>query len=697
MKTLTPIQVLQKYFGYDSFRDGQEDVIDSVVSGQDSFVAMRTGGGKSLCFQVPAMCLPGTALVISPLIALMKDQVDTLLAKGIPAAALNSNMSYEEVNQTLAAARRGEYKLLYIAPERFDSDWFLRSLEQIPISFVAVDEAHCISVWGHDFRLAYRRLPEALDSIGKSTGKRISRVALTATATPSVRDDVVKQLGLNNPAQFMLGYARDNLTLMVKTLDRSETKDIALLDYLNSRPKGEPTIIYSATIKTMPEIAQTVSKSGRSVVIYNGKLDPATRERNQELFIKGEVDVIVATNAFGMGIDKADIREVIHYNVPASLENYYQEVGRGGRDGNPARGMMFFQHGADERLQRFFIDGNHPRVESVRALHSNYRRQGKGKTEMHRTNVTRGIPFATQFQDEALLRRLKHCGQIDYTQGSTYETWSIEIKNPEAPIDLRDLADQRRTAEGNLESMLTFAKTKKCRMKMLLEHFGDLNPKDCGQCDRCKAIGVTKSIESRAQDDAVSPTAIQTVLTMVNNSPSPMTPEQACHVLLGVHDVALIRAGLTRLKEYGALKHYAQPKLWAVLAHTSSHGLLSLKNGSLSLTSRGLDVMNRGTSSAKPLQGAIDDLFNEPVSEQRIDMALKRALLDERRNLARRVGVNPLMVASEAAIDNITRARPASQKGLTKTGLNHAQIERFGAAFLNCVRSHSADSLDVMP
>lgn len=702
MTARDPLQVLRDYFGYDDFRPGQREVVENTLAGRDGFVAMSTGGGKSLCYQIPALCLPGTAIVISPLIALMKDQVDALVRRGVPAAALNSTMSQDEVIATLQTARSGGYKLLYVAPERFDSESFRRLLSQMDVSFTAVDEAHCISVWGHDFRLAYRRLPAALDEIDKGAGRRLPRIGLTATATPAVREDVVRQLQLVEPTEFILGYERTNLTLRVKNLRPQEDKTEALLDYLATRPTDEPTVIYSATIKVMPGIAQAVAGTGRRVVVYNGKLDPATRERNQDLFLRGEADVIVATNAFGMGVDKSDIREVIHFQMPSSLENYYQEVGRGGRDGKPARGLLLCQRSADERLQQFFIDGNHPNPESVRALYNTFRIQGKRTLEWERQRVVRGIPGATPFQDEALLRRLQHAGQIQYQARDNGDGWKIEIREPNAHLDLSELTAQRRTAEENLAAMVEFTQTKSCRTQFLLKHFGEKKTAAaCGRCDRCLERSRAPA-RPDVSHNGVSAAAVSVVLKLISDAHRPLTVDELSKVLLGARDAKLERDGMSRLEGFGKLKHYNQGKLMGVYAHIERHGYATIAgNGALALTDSGRKAMVGGAD--KPmatLSGALSELAE--LGKARgvavgVDASLLQALTTLRTRLARMTGVAPMMVASEAALKVIAQRRPASAKALAECGLNPAQQKRFGAQLLDCVTAHGKDRLEMNP
>jgi ATP-dependent DNA helicase RecQ len=324
---------LERYFNFSRFREGQTEVIRAILSGFDVIVVMPTGGGKSLCYQLPALLMPGTTLVISPLIALMKDQVDALTAKDIAATFINSSISIEEQRARLRAMQQGKYRLVYIAPERFRNARFVEALRSVEVSLFAVDEAHCISQWGHDFRPDYLRLKDAIAQLGQH-GQRPQLIALTATATPAVRDDIAKQLALHKPASFIAGFDRHNLTLRVVQC-KKESERLNRAAQI-AEQAGGAGIVYAATRKTVEEVAVHLQSRGLKAMAYHAGLADRTRARIQERFMAGELQAIVATNAFGMGIDKHNLRFVTHYNAPGSIEAYYQEVGRAGRDGLPS-------------------------------------------------------------------------------------------------------------------------------------------------------------------------------------------------------------------------------------------------------------------------------------------------------------------------------------------------------------------------
>ncbi|MEG0306311.1 MAG: DNA helicase RecQ [Clostridium sp.] len=340
-------KVLEKYYGYKSFRQGQEDVIETILEGKDTLTIMATGSGKSICYQVPALILEGLTIVISPLISLMKDQVDAMKEMGIACAYINSSQSTLEFNGVLEGIKQGEYKILYIAPERLDSMEFYNVISRINISQIAIDEAHCVSQWGHDFRASYKRIAGFIERLMI----RPVVTAFTATASMEVRQDIVKLLRLENPKIFISGFDRENLSI---SIIKSENKKKYLLNYMESN-KEQSGIIYAATRKEVDNIYKELASKGYSIARYHAGLPDEERKMNQEEFIYDRIKVMVATNAFGMGIDKSNIRYVVHYNMPKNIEGYYQEIGRAGRDGEKSQCMLLFTPG-DIHIQKYLIE-----------------------------------------------------------------------------------------------------------------------------------------------------------------------------------------------------------------------------------------------------------------------------------------------------------------------------------------------------
>lgn len=339
--------ILKTTFGYDDFRPGQQAVIEHVMAGENSLAIMPTGGGKSLCYQIPALMFDGITVVVSPLISLMKDQVDALNDSGIPATFINSSVDWPDIQERLAGLHNGAYKLLYVAPERLDSAAFLQALGQLPVDLLAVDEAHCISQWGHDFRPSYLALSTAIEQL--PTQPQV--LALTATATEQVAADICQQLRIDPQNEVNTGFARDNLDL---TVVKDQDTDRFILDYLQVN-QGETGIIYASTRKEVTRLTTLLTRHHVKAAAYHAGLSDDERRANQEDFLYDRIQVMVATNAFGMGIDKSNVRFVIHAQVPGTLEAYYQEAGRAGRDGLPSEAILLYR-AQDLQIQHFFID-----------------------------------------------------------------------------------------------------------------------------------------------------------------------------------------------------------------------------------------------------------------------------------------------------------------------------------------------------
>jgi ATP-dependent DNA helicase RecQ len=357
-------RLLEQHFGYTAFRPGQEDIVRSIAEGHDTIAVMPTGGGKSLCYQIPALLRGGTALVVSPLISLMQDQVRALGLARIPATFINSSLSYSEISARMQSAMNGAYSLLYIAPERFEQRSFLEQLRRVSISFLAIDEAHCISEWGHDFRPAYTKLAEANDTIG-----RLPVIALTATATPDVRRDIAKQMHLRNPAIFMYGFDRPNLRYEVERTDKKFERIGDILQMHSIQAGGGSHIIYAGSRRRVEECTQNLRSMRIPAQPYHGGMADGARTMVQEEFLRGQQTVIVATNAFGMGIDKRDVRTVFHIDLPLTIEAYYQEAGRAGRDGEESR-CILLSGKADIRLPTFFLGTTYPQADTIKTVYT---------------------------------------------------------------------------------------------------------------------------------------------------------------------------------------------------------------------------------------------------------------------------------------------------------------------------------------
>jgi ATP-dependent DNA helicase RecQ len=460
---------LQRYFGYPDFRGGQCDAVSAALTRRDVLVLMPTGGGKSLCYQVPALTLPGLTMVVSPLISLMKDQVDALRRVGAAAALLNSTLSRDEAEQTLDDARTGRLKLLYVAPERFDSEGFRRALPQLKTTLLAVDEAHCVSQWGHDFRPSYLRLGEVRATLGCPV------VALTATATPAVRDDIILQLRLHEPVTIVRGFDRPNLTWRVLDTPDRGAKDMRLLRLLRGQTEGT-SIVYAPTRKAVDSLTDLIRRAGLSAAAYHAGMSGAERARVQDAFMREEFRTVVATTAFGMGIDKPNVRLVAHHAMSGSLEAYYQEAGRASRDGDPGSCVLLHAPG-DRQIHEFMIDQSHPSRETIEAVVAIVRRERGVRAHEVAQAVARLTATAPR-QAESALRLLRKQDAIRED-----EDGRLIVQQP--PDWMRALG-RRRHELARLDAMDRYARTRACRRGFVLRYFGDPDAmQHCGGCDNC--------------------------------------------------------------------------------------------------------------------------------------------------------------------------------------------------------------------
>jgi ATP-dependent DNA helicase RecQ len=471
-------RTLRRTFGFRALREGQEEVIRSIIAGRDTLAIMPTGAGKSLCYQLPGAELPGTTVIVSPLISLMKDQVDKLQELGIDAAQVNSTLTAGEESAVLEEIRKEQREFVFVTPERLAQPEFLETLRTNVIDFFVIDEAHCISQWGHDFRPAYLRLREAIAALGNPT-----ILALTATATPEVVDDIRHQLGREEMEVVDIGVYRENLHFEVIPTPREESKRETLARLLGEM--AGTGIVYVSTIKDCEAVTDHLESLGFSVARYHGRLGARERKRTQDHFMAGKVQVIVATNAFGMGIDKPDIRYVVHYNLPGTLEAYYQEAGRAGRDGEPARCILFYQ-AEDRNTQIFFLNGRYPKQEHFVAVYKALERLGAERRELTAPEVHERASTVALGKVRVVLATMKDLEMVAEPEPGLYRLTRGGLSTEELEEMAGRYERRAETDRDKLRRMVLYAQTALCRWKAILEYFGE-EPEwqRCGHCDNC--------------------------------------------------------------------------------------------------------------------------------------------------------------------------------------------------------------------
>jgi ATP-dependent DNA helicase RecQ len=565
-------RTLEDVFGFATLRPGQAEVIAEVLDGHPVVAVMPTGAGKSLCYQLPAIILGqkgGVTLVVSPLIALMKDQVDALTARGVAAAALTSAASAEQQRDILDGIRAGMFTLVYVAPERFKSPRFLDALRAMGdrLALVAIDEAHCISEWGHDFRPDYRRIGAAVREL------RPPRLAaFTATATPEVRADIAEQLAMTNPRVHVRGFDRPNLYYAIERVRGIEEKSQRLVQLARTRDGGV-ALVYASTRKNAEKHADTLKRAGMRVRVYHAGLDDKSRDEAQDVFMAGKLDAIVATNAFGMGVDKSDIRVVIHADVPRSPEAYYQECGRGGRDGRATKCVLLFGAG-DVRMQEFLIDASYPSTEQLRGLWKLLKEQpelGAGDLDKLADKLP-GEPHASTVS--SAVRLLERHGLLRRDG----DVWEAVRPDPSiyTPLDVEGLQRRAEVERGKLRSMVEFAWSSRCRRQVILEYFGDEEWADrgrrCGACDACDAVAHGGSVEM----DEKTKRGIERLLLLVGSLHGRFGRTRIAALAVGAQDED---RRWDDVPEVGCLKGWTQKDVLDMLRGLEGAGLLASSGG----------------------------------------------------------------------------------------------------------------------
>ncbi len=696
---MTPQNALTQYFKLPSFRNNQEAIVQAVLTGKDVLVVMPTGGGKSLCYQLPSLLLEGITIVVSPLISLMQDQLEALDRLNIPATLINSTLSATELDERFRNIHAARYKLIYIAPERFRSNRFVEAIKNLKVSLFAIDEAHCISQWGHDFRPDYLWLGSAIANAG-----RPPIIALTATATPTVQDDIVASLKLNNPEKFVSGFARPNLELRVIKAEKDAEKYAHLGKLIESHQKG---IIYCATRKRVEKVAEILKTWDCSMVIYHAGLSDDERKKAQTKFIQGEIDVAVATNAFGMGIDRSDLRFVAHFEMPGSLEAYYQEVGRAGRDGMPALCEFYYSY-ADKRVQEFFIDGSNPSKQMLQNVYRQLIREANLDNEILLSidELAERAGFGKNSMAVgtclSILSRA-HCIQrFDIPQQRIRGT---RLLNPDLnpnnlPIDYDALLVKENRDREKLETVIRFATSVGCRQQWILNYFGESTSDPCNCCDHCTQSKSSQRREPTPQELTEVKIALSGVARMSIKTPSGTWQPRfgrgkIIQMLLGSKGKGVLNFGLENLSTYGMLQNLSKDYLNHLFKELERIGLLHVITSNnmplLTLTPNGVDVMQGKTSFAivwpeeknwvvsTPQKTAA---ANDALSDS--DLELYELLRQERSQIAKQMrNARLFMVLSNKTLEHLASQKPRTvEEARDIPGIGPAKMQTILPKFL---------------
>jgi ATP-dependent DNA helicase RecQ len=694
--------VLRQQFGFGALRPGQEEAIQPVLDGRDTLVVMPTGAGKSLVYQLAACLRPGVTVVISPLIALMKDQVDGLTRRGIPAVALHSAQPAEAQRAALDALREGRLRMVYVAPERLQNRSFLGALARAEVGLLAVDEAHCISQWGHDFRPDYLQIGRARDRMG-----RPPTVALTATATGKVQDDICETLGLEDPARIVTGFNRPNLCFEVRSAPSAKEKRQALTALLAEEPG--PALIYGSTRKQVEAVARFVrDEVGREVRAYHAGLGDRERAEVQDAFISGDLDLVVATNAFGMGVDRADVRLVAHWNIPANLEAYYQEAGRAGRDGKPSRAVLLYAP-HDAALREWFIEQSAPEVKELRRV--------------HRLAERIAVDGVTAFDPDALAERvdlhpvrarvvlslLRRAGALDRQDDLGGQHQYAVADWPEDRIGrvLAGAETRQRHKTTALRTIVRYAEADRCRRQSILDHFGDPGPAEAARCcDVCleAAAAAPPPDEIPAFDALPMPARIALgLLDAVRRLPFPVGRLTMARLLAGSKAKGMDRRAYTNSPYFGRLSFLSQDDIDGLYRQLVASGHLKVVGGDrpvLALTRAGARALahraevplelpassHLGTAAARPsATGGSPPPAGEGLDA---DAAVRfEALRRWRTETARSEEVPPYIVFNDRTLAALAAACPETEDALLAvSGVGPAKRERYGAAVLAVLR-----------